>query len=78
MKGVTICALFGQGRAAEIIVGFEPVSAGQLDMPMGPQSAIQHIRFATPTLPPMAYTMFCCAIRTNVAHTRCFAGERFA
>jgi predicted transglutaminase-like cysteine proteinase len=42
-----------------MIVGFEPVNAGPLDMPTGPQSAIQHIEFETPTLPPMAYTMFC-------------------
>ncbi|WBL78439.1 transglutaminase-like cysteine peptidase [Bradyrhizobium xenonodulans] len=26
---------------------------------MEPQSAIRHVRFETPTLPPMAYTMFC-------------------
>ena len=44
---------------AAIIVGFEPVNAGLLEMPKGPQSAIQHIKFETPTLPPMAYTMFC-------------------
>jgi hypothetical protein len=44
---------------AEVMIGFEPVNAGQLDMPMGPQSVIQHIQFGSPTLPPMAYTMFC-------------------
>jgi predicted transglutaminase-like cysteine proteinase len=44
---------------AGMIGGFEPVNAGLLDMPMGPQSAIQHIQFGTPALPPMAYTMFC-------------------
>jgi predicted transglutaminase-like cysteine proteinase len=44
---------------AEMVVGFEPVNAGQLDTAMGPQSANQHIQFETPTLPPMAYTMFC-------------------
>ena len=44
---------------AAMIVGFEPVNAVPLDMPMGPQSAIQHIKFETPTLPPMAYTVFC-------------------
>jgi predicted transglutaminase-like cysteine proteinase len=41
------------------MVGFEPVNAGQLDIPMEPQSAIQHVQLGTPTLPPMAYTMFC-------------------
>jgi predicted transglutaminase-like cysteine proteinase len=42
-----------------MMVGFEPVNARQLDMPMGPQSAIRHIQFGIPTLAPMAYTMFC-------------------
>jgi predicted transglutaminase-like cysteine proteinase len=28
-------------------------------MPMEPQATIRHIRFATPTMPPMAYTLFC-------------------
>ena len=45
--------------AAAMMVGFEPVNAVPLDMPVGPQSAIQHIEFETPTLPPMAYTVFC-------------------
>jgi predicted transglutaminase-like cysteine proteinase len=44
---------------AALMVGFEPVNAIPLDMPVGPQSAIQHITFETPTLPPMAYTVFC-------------------
>ena len=44
---------------AAMIVGFEPVIAVPLDVPMGPQSAIQHIEFETPTLPLMAYTVFC-------------------
>jgi predicted transglutaminase-like cysteine proteinase len=42
-----------------MIVGFEPVNAGPLDMPMGPQSGIQHIKFETPTMPPFAYLQFC-------------------
>ena len=44
---------------AAMIVGFEPVNAVPLDMPVGRQSANQHIKFETPTLPPMAYTVFC-------------------
>jgi predicted transglutaminase-like cysteine proteinase len=40
-------------------VGFEPVNAGQLDMPIEPQPTIQHIQFGIPTLPPMAHTIFC-------------------
>ena len=43
---------------AGMFVAFEPVNAGQLNMPTEPQSAIQHIKFETPTLAPMAYTMF--------------------
>ena len=35
---------------AGTIVGFQPVRAGLLGMPMGLQSVIQHIRFETPTL----------------------------
>lgn len=37
----------------------QPLHAGLLGMPMGLQSAIQHIKLETPTLPPMAYTQFC-------------------
>jgi predicted transglutaminase-like cysteine proteinase len=42
-----------------MIVGFEPVNAAPLGKPMEPHSAIQHVPFETPTLPPMAYTLFC-------------------
>jgi predicted transglutaminase-like cysteine proteinase len=42
-----------------MMAGFEPVGARQLDMPTRSQSAIQHVPFGTPTMPPMAYTMFC-------------------
>jgi len=38
---------------------FQPADAGLLGMPMGLQSAIQHIKLEAPTLPPMAYTQFC-------------------
>jgi predicted transglutaminase-like cysteine proteinase len=41
------------------IIGFQPVTAGLLGMPMGLQSAVQHIKFERPTLAPMAYTEFC-------------------
>jgi hypothetical protein len=68
---------------AAMIVGFEPVNAVPLDMPVGPQSANQHVKFETPTLPPMAYTMFCqrdlppnfhpAAIRVSVFCTPCGA-----
>lgn len=40
-------------------IGFQSAKAGLLGMPMGLQSAIQHIRFEAPTLPPFAYTQFC-------------------
>lgn len=45
--------------AVAIIAGFPAANAGLLGMPMGLQSAIQRIKFEAPTLPPMAYTMFC-------------------
>ena len=44
---------------AAMIAGFQYANAGLLGMPMGLQSAIQHIKFETPTLAPMAYTQFC-------------------
>jgi predicted transglutaminase-like cysteine proteinase len=44
---------------AAITVRFEPIKAAQLETPMEPRSAIYHIRFAAPTLPPMAFTRFC-------------------
>jgi predicted transglutaminase-like cysteine proteinase len=45
--------------AVAIITGFPAANAGLLGMPMGLQSANQRIKFEAPTLPPMAYTMFC-------------------
>jgi predicted transglutaminase-like cysteine proteinase len=45
--------------AAAIIAGLPAANAGLLGMPMGLQSAIQHIKFETTTLAPMAYTQFC-------------------
>ena len=44
---------------AGTIAGSRSARAGLLGMPMGLQSAIQHIKFEAPTLPPMAYTQFC-------------------
>jgi predicted transglutaminase-like cysteine proteinase len=44
---------------ATLIGGFQRAEAGLLGMPMGLRSAIQHIKFETPALPPMAYTEFC-------------------
>jgi predicted transglutaminase-like cysteine proteinase len=45
--------------AAVTFVGLQYANAGLLGMPMGLQSAIQHIKFETTTLAPMAYTQFC-------------------
>jgi predicted transglutaminase-like cysteine proteinase len=45
--------------AAVTFAGLQYANAGLLGMPMGLQSAIQHIKFETTTLAPMAYTQFC-------------------
>ena len=42
-----------------MFAGLQYADAGLLGMPMGLQSAIQHNRFETTTLAPMAYTQFC-------------------
>jgi uncharacterized membrane protein len=39
---------------AAMIAGFQSANAGLLGMPMGLQSAIQHIKFETPTRTPFA------------------------
>jgi predicted transglutaminase-like cysteine proteinase len=44
--------------AAAMFAGYQQAHAGLLGMPIGLQSAIQHIKFETPTLAPMAYTQF--------------------
>ena len=44
---------------AAMIAGFQYANAGLLGMPMGLQSAIQHIKFDKVTLPPFKYTEFC-------------------
>ena len=56
MRTISILAAMAIART---IAGFQSARAGLLGMPMGLQSAIQHIRFEAPTLPPMAYTQFC-------------------
>lgn len=45
--------------AAIMFAGLQYADAGLLGMPMGLQSAIQHIKFETTTLAPMAYSQFC-------------------
>jgi predicted transglutaminase-like cysteine proteinase len=45
--------------AAAMLAGYQQANAGLLGMPIGLRSAIQHIKFETPTLAPMAYTQFC-------------------
>jgi predicted transglutaminase-like cysteine proteinase len=44
--------------AGSLIAGLQCAHAGLLGMPMGLQSAIQHIKLDTPKLAPMAYTQF--------------------
>jgi predicted transglutaminase-like cysteine proteinase len=44
---------------AAITVQFESVKAGKFGIPTEPRPAIHHIQFATPALPPMAFTQFC-------------------
>jgi predicted transglutaminase-like cysteine proteinase len=56
MRKISILAAMA---VAAVIAGFQSANAGLLGMPMGLQSAIQHIKFETPTLPPMAYSEFC-------------------
>jgi hypothetical protein len=53
MRKISILAAVS---VAALVAGFQSANAGLLGMPMGLQSAIQHIRFATPMLVPMAYT----------------------
>ncbi|WP_342733679.1 transglutaminase-like cysteine peptidase [Bradyrhizobium sp. B117] len=52
-------AIMVAGALAAIANLVQPSFAGLLGMPMGLQSAIQHIKLETPTLPPLAYTQFC-------------------
>src|SRR5260370_40893247 len=52
-------ATWGVMAVAGVLGGFQPANGGLLGTPIGLQSAIQHIKFETPALPPMAYTQFC-------------------
>jgi len=52
-------SILGAAAVAAMIAGLQSANAGLLGMPMGLQSAIQHIKFETQTLAPMAYTQFC-------------------
>ena len=56
MRKISILAAMA---VAGMFVGFQSANAGLLGMPMGLKSAIQRIKFETPTLPPMAYSQFC-------------------
>jgi predicted transglutaminase-like cysteine proteinase len=56
MRKISILAAVA---AAALIAGFQSANAGLLGMPMGLQSAIQHIKFETPTLAPTSYAQFC-------------------
>jgi predicted transglutaminase-like cysteine proteinase len=58
-KNMRKISILGAAAVAAMIAGLQSANAGLLGMPMGLQSAIQHIKFETPTLAPMAYTQFC-------------------
>jgi hypothetical protein len=45
MRKISILAAVS---VAALVAGFQSANAGLLGMPMGLQSAIQHIKFATP------------------------------
>ena len=60
--------------AVAMIAGLQYANAGLLGMPMGLQSAIQHIKFETPTLAPMAYTQFCLRYEDECRPTMIFRG----
>ena len=59
---------------AGTIIGFQPVGAGLLGMPMGLQSVVQHIKFERPTLAPMAYTEFCIRYQGQCRQKTVFRG----
>ncbi|GLR88538.1 transglutaminase-like cysteine peptidase [Bradyrhizobium iriomotense] len=71
MRNVSIMAA---GAIAAVVSWFQPAHAGLLGMPMGLQSAIQHIKLETPTLPPMAYTQFCLRYRGECRARPLFRG----
>lgn len=59
---------------AAVIGGSQQAKAGLLGMPMGLQAAVQRIKFETPALPPMAYTMFCLRYQTECRKQPIFRG----
>src|SRR4030081_1855317 len=60
--------------AMAMIAGLQFANAGLLGMPMGLQSAIQHIKFETPTIGPFAYTQFCQRYEEDCRPKRMFRG----
>jgi predicted transglutaminase-like cysteine proteinase len=53
-------AKFLAAAAATMVVGVLPqAQAGLIGGPLSLRGAVQHIKFDTPTLAPMAFTMFC-------------------
>jgi predicted transglutaminase-like cysteine proteinase len=59
---------------AVMFAGLQCANAGLLGMPMGLQSAIQHIKFETTTLAPMAYTQFCLGYEDECRTKMLFGG----
>ena len=59
---------------AAIVAASNRPTLGLLGMPMGLQSAIQHIKFETPTLPPMAYHQFCLRYQDECRKKTMFRG----
>jgi len=70
MRNVSILSA---GAIAAVVSWFQPAHAGLLG-PMGLQSAIQHVKLETPTLPPMAYTQFCLRYRGECRSRPLFRG----
>jgi predicted transglutaminase-like cysteine proteinase len=57
-----------------MLVGGKYANAAMVGMPMGLKSAILHIKFETPTLPPMAYSQFCVRYRDECRTKPMFRG----
>jgi predicted transglutaminase-like cysteine proteinase len=71
MRKISIVAALA---VATLIAGFRGANAGLLGMPMGLHAAIQHIKFETPTLAPMAYTEFCLRYEDDCRPRKVFRG----
>jgi predicted transglutaminase-like cysteine proteinase len=71
MRQISILAA---AAIAAMTVGFHSANAGLLGMPMGLQSAIQHIKFETPTMPPLAYLQFCVRYQDECRKKTMFRG----